>query len=163
MSKLTVKRKAADLEGIELDWAVAKCEGYFSTAGQKPAYWESKDGVEHFLKMHQAEGHGVHWTHSSTDWSEAGAIIESESINLIKITDGPIKYIWAAKIECGQHAQSSHDFEEDFYYYTKDEVMRGPTPLIAAMRCYVESKLGSEVEIPVGLENAPKKDKGLAP
>lgn len=26
--------------------------------------------------------------------------------------------------------------------------MRGPTPLIAAMRCYVASKLGDEVEVP---------------
>jgi hypothetical protein len=26
--------------------------------------------------------------------------------------------------------------------------MYGPTPLIAAMRCYVEAKLGDEVEIP---------------
>jgi len=25
---------------------------------------------------------------------------------------------------------------------------KGPTPLIAAMRCYVASKLGDEVEIP---------------
>ena len=25
---------------------------------------------------------------------------------------------------------------------------RGPTPLIAAMRCYVASKLGDEVEVP---------------
>ena len=27
----------------------------------------------------------------------------------------------------------------------------GPTPLIAAMRCYVASKLGDEVEVPVEL------------
>jgi hypothetical protein len=26
--------------------------------------------------------------------------------------------------------------------------MYGPTPLIAAMRCYVTSKLGDEVEVP---------------
>ena len=30
----------------------------------------------------------------------------------------------------------------------------GPTPLIAAMRCYVTSKLGDEVEIPKDLLNA---------
>ena len=27
-------------------------------------------------------------------------------------------------------------------------VIHGPTPLIAAMRCYVASKLGDEVEVP---------------
>lgn len=29
-----------------------------------------------------------------------------------------------------------------------DRVLRGPTPLVAAMRCFVASKLGNEVEIP---------------
>jgi hypothetical protein len=29
--------------------------------------------------------------------------------------------------------------------------MDGPTPLIAAMRCYVASKLGDNVELPEGL------------
>jgi hypothetical protein len=28
----------------------------------------------------------------------------------------------------------------------------GPTPLIAAMRCYVASKLGDDIEIPEGLK-----------
>jgi hypothetical protein len=35
--------------------------------------------------------------------------------------------------------------------YTKDAqdiVQSGPTPLTAAMRCYVASKLGDEVEVP---------------
>jgi hypothetical protein len=31
------------------------------------------------------------------------------------------------------------------------EAEYGPTPLIAAMRCYVAAKLGHEVEIPEGL------------
>jgi hypothetical protein len=30
---------------------------------------------------------------------------------------------------------------------------RGPTPLIAAMRCYVASVLGDEVEVPDSLTN----------
>jgi hypothetical protein len=28
------------------------------------------------------------------------------------------------------------------------EFMQGPTPLIAAMRCYVASKLGEEIDVP---------------
>ena len=31
-------------------------------------------------------------------------------------------------------------------------MQNGPTPLIAAMRCYVASKLGDEVEVPVELQ-----------
>ena len=35
--------------------------------------------------------------------------------------------------------------------------MRGPTPLIAAMRCYVASKLGDEIEIPTELTKGEDK------
>lgn len=31
-------------------------------------------------------------------------------------------------------------------------IQKGPTPLIAAMRCYVASRLGDEVEIPEELK-----------
>ena len=36
-------------------------------------------------------------------------------------------------------------------YIWEDTESFGPTPLIAAMRCYVTSKLGDEVEIPEAL------------
>lgn len=67
----------------------------------------------------------------STDWALGGPIIEREEIFLAKSILGG----WTASI------------------YVKDERVRctlheGPTPLIAAMRCYVTSKLGDEVEIP---------------
>ncbi len=32
------------------------------------------------------------------------------------------------------------------------QINHGPTPLIAAMRCYVASKLGDEIEIPEELK-----------
>lgn len=60
----------------------------------------------------------------STDWSQGGPIIEREHIALW--SEG---YDWEAK-QYGQHESW------------------GQTPLIAAMRCYVASKLGDEVEIP---------------
>ena len=38
---------------------------------------------------------------------------------------------------------------EDWMAYIRhDEEYFGPTPLIAAMRCYVASVLGDEVEVP---------------
>lgn len=60
----------------------------------------------------------------STKWSQGGPIIEREHIGLMP--------------------SGTAYFERDggtYYSY-------GPTPLIAAMRCYVASKLGDEVEIP---------------
>ena len=63
----------------------------------------------------------------STDWKQGGAIIESEIIGLdYDATDG-----WQAR-----------DFD------TQQITATGRTPLEAAMRCYVASKLGNEVEVP---------------
>jgi len=65
----------------------------------------------------------------STSWAQGGPIIEREKITLEWTGEG-----WNAYIR--------HD----------DEYPDGPTPLIAAMRCYVASKLGDEVEIPEELK-----------
>ena len=59
----------------------------------------------------------------STDWALAGPIIEREISRIEDLGD-----TWEA---CG-------------YGFTAN----GPTPLIAAMRCYVASQLGDEVEVP---------------
>ena len=61
----------------------------------------------------------------STDWSRGGPIIERERIRLDP------RGLWCA-------AHDTHEWTES----------TGPTPLIAAMRCYVASKLGDEVEVP---------------
>lgn len=62
----------------------------------------------------------------SSNWAQGGAIIEREKIEVF-IED-----------ECWK-AYSSNSLPKNF---------DGKTPLIAAMRCYVASKLGDEVEIP---------------
>jgi hypothetical protein len=60
----------------------------------------------------------------STDWAQGGPIIEREKITIE----------WTGEDWMG--------------YIRHDEEFFGPTPLIAAMRCYVASVLGNEVEIP---------------
>ena len=62
----------------------------------------------------------------STDWEDGGPFIEREGINLEYAID-PEK--WCACIMA-------------------DQEVYGPTALIAAMRCYIASLLGNEVEIP---------------
>jgi hypothetical protein len=65
----------------------------------------------------------------STRWEDGGPIIEREEISVGPIdVSGP----WLAMPVRGKN---------------KDAIF-GPTPLIAAMRCYVASKLGDEVEVP---------------
>jgi len=63
----------------------------------------------------------------SIDWAQGGPIIERE-----KITPEWTGENWMAYIK--------HD--DEFY---------GSRPLIAAMRCYVGSKLGNDVDVPEGL------------
>lgn len=66
------------------------------------------------------------YTQYSTDWAQGGAIIERE-----KLVVGWAGNFWMAYIRADD-----------------DIVGSGQTPLIAAMRCYVASKLGDEVEVP---------------
>jgi hypothetical protein len=65
----------------------------------------------------------------STNWAQGGPIIERENIEL-----GRTQTEWRAQ-------------RVDFPC-----VAYGPTPLIAAMRCYVASKLGDTVNIPEELK-----------
>ena len=69
----------------------------------------------------------------SADWAQGGPIIERETIELYKEMNR-----WAAIIRV--------DDEEAWELY-------GSTPLVAAMRCFVASKMGDEVEVPADLED----------
>ena len=67
----------------------------------------------------------------STDWAQGGPIIEREDISVSReFQSGRVE--WAAWTPA-----PIRDDAEAFGY--------GPTPLIAAMRCYVASKLGDEI------------------
>jgi len=66
----------------------------------------------------------------STNWAQGGPIIEREMIELVPQTPA----LWDAMYKA-QHIPTE-----------------GATPLQAAMRCYVASKLGEEVEIPKELK-----------
>jgi Protein of unknown function (DUF2591) len=63
----------------------------------------------------------------STDWSQGGPIIEREGIGFRGCGKNWCAFNWG-------------DAESGWQY--------GPTPLIAAMRCYVASKFGDEVDVP---------------
>ena len=71
----------------------------------------------------------------ATDWAQGGPIIEREEISTAKLEEtlpdamAPHPACWSGHIDGA------------FVRY-------GPTPLIAAMRCYVASKLGDEIDLP---------------
>ena len=66
----------------------------------------------------------------STDWSQGGPIIEREKIGVIPSAEDA--NVWVASV-----------YEPEWKFNRT-----GPTPLIAAMRCFVSAELGDEVETP---------------
>ena len=119
--------KTSELTGAALDWAVAKCEGatdfWFDTVA---TYWVKLNGEDRALRYGWAQAYLP-----STDWSQGGPIIERERINIRpNQADSRFKAFVVIPPTGLAHRQD------------------GPTPLIAAMRCYVASKLGDDVEIP---------------
>ena len=120
--------KTSDLTGAALDWAVARCEG-------KHAAKLSDRGVHvEAPTVDCDEFFGGYFFSPSVSWAQGGPIMER-----IK---GLMQKTWLdtsrPELQCECHI---HNYEGDWIQF-------GPTPLIAAMRCYVASKLGDEVDVP---------------
>lgn len=124
--------KTEELTGRALEWAIATCEGWVNLRWYNWAYLMDNESE---LVMDLGNGRG---TTSLEDmhllgWNQAGPIIERE-----KICTHPAEVdgIWEALIW-------SEDTNQGYLYASQ-----GPTLLVAAMRCYVVSKLGREVDVP---------------
>ena len=124
--------KTSELTGAALDWAVAKCENVEVEIHSVQMIMKrrlrslSSDEAatlpppKPYLVI-PGKGNAQY----STDWAQGGPIIERERM----------------------HVYASHtEWYATTFLGTKQQ--RADTPLIAAMRCYVASKLGDEVEIP---------------
>lgn len=119
----TVKIRAQELERAALDWAVAKCEG--KDEGFRP--------FGNTILLLRANGDHTQSPYS-TDWALGGPIIEQNLIELRTSASATARW-WADR--CFPVGITRDDW-----------CGFGPTPLIAAMRCYVASKLGDEIEVP---------------
>lgn len=119
--------KTSDLIGTPLNWAVAKAEGL--------AYrYDEKYGPMCFrprLRKGESDWDSLPLPYS-TDWSLGGPICEREWLH---VTPWPNESDEGLRWQCVQHDNI------DCMYF-------GPTPLIAAMRAYVASKLGIEIDVP---------------
>ena len=149
--------KTSELTGAALDWAVAKCEGdLFESAptvepqiakvwpltglvrienGKRVGYVVNDPLFKRTKRSYADEG-GIRlfvdvWG-PSTDWAQGGPIIEREELCIDKVA----RENWCA---CVRSVKNS-------------PWLYGPTPLIAAMRCYVTSKLGADINIPEDLK-----------
>jgi hypothetical protein len=119
-----MKIKTTELQREALDRMVAKAEGI-----------ELSHGCYNRLLVDGRMSAGQKMLapyNPSIDWEQGGPIIEREWLD---VTPWPNESDEDLRWQCKQHDSI-------------DCVAFGPTPLVAAMRCYVASKLGDEVEVP---------------
>lgn len=148
--------KTSELIDAALDWAVGKCRGV-EARNNKTVFFvlfesESSEELE-FDCFAENDAHAieqcldaypgcsvdrVEWLEPfrpSLNWAQGGPIIERECIFIAPTWDGE---------NAGSSARAS-----------RTAWIEGPTPLIAAMRCYCCAKLGDEVEVPDELVGGP--------
>jgi hypothetical protein len=141
--------KTSELTGQALDWAVAKCEGATDEwRSDAPFFWNGVPCI-------RIDGHDVNYR-PSTYWGVGGPIIDREDIAISPLPDG----LWRAYAPDGttrwltEGSPTPTSGVEVFNWTYKQQ---GYHPLIAAMRCYVASKLGDEVDIPSELTQGESK------
>lgn len=137
------KIKTADLTGPALDWTVAKCEGW-------------RVSVTEFRKSQISSSKFAY----SSVLAKGGPIIELEKITVV-CAEGDYNPSKAGTSECYDtywvatrgklSASTVYGPQGDNWgecFQIDADAVQGPTPLIAAMRCFVASKLGDEVDVP---------------
>ena len=140
----SMKIKTSELSGIALDYAVALCEGgtglNFDTVA---SWWITIAGREVTFSKGWSDSQRFRPSH---EWAHGGPIIERQSICVLPPTVRRIgKERHAFAIDCWRAMVSAGEDELAIHG-------RGSTPLLAALRCYVASKLGDEIEIPERLK-----------
>ena len=119
--------KTSELTRSALDWAVAQANG------DTDLDWFVYEG-EFYFGSGPSDPAPVAFM-PSRNWFDGGPIIERKWLD---ITPWPNESDEELRWQCKQHDSI-------------DCVAFGPTPLIAAMRCYVASVLGDEIDTPDGL------------
>ena len=95
-------------------------------------HFESADELASFLVINSSFWHcQVERWEPATNWAQGGVIIEREGISI--------------------YQDESEDLPEVKWSADSPNAFRwgGPTPLIAAMRCFVVGKLGTEVNLEI--------------
>lgn len=158
-----MKVRTAELTNAALDWAVAKALGlnlttvhahYRETAAAVGGITAERltQQLSRFADDHVSidrSGSPSPISQYSLNWAHAGPLIERELIQLTPLCQDNPRFGWAAAYK------DRGEYGDDLYSMHRQ---RGKSPLFAAMRCFVTSKLGEVVEIPDSLVAAPKPD-----
>lgn len=118
--------KVSEATGTTLDWLVAKCEGW---------KYDDKKKLEEFQMQQLSSAKHCY----SSVWAKGGPIIEREGI---KVAPTVTRSAWMAQI---RHTEAHPLVDHPVFAGWTNQ--NGPTPLIAAMRAFVASKLGETVEV----------------
>jgi hypothetical protein len=118
-----MKIQTISLTDTALDWAVATSDGLFENGMAS-----IKDGLVY------VSDHGVF--KPSLDWAIGGPIIQDQLISIVlaRPAEDGRPALWYANKYLG--------------LITAPPRTHGPTALVAAMRCFVQWKMGDEVEVP---------------
>lgn len=139
------KVQVADLSGAVLDWAVAVAEGKDYSTNRE---WGNAL-INHLGRCSIANRNwsGAKYFEPSKNWGHGGPIIERENISLSPPTSsihrnggpkagwGPSGRWTASTWHAGVSGKRSIASDKD-------------SPLVVAMRCYVASKMGAEIDVP---------------
>lgn len=124
-----MKLKTSELAGAALDWAVAAALNAQFQEDRVIKVCRHEATTPAWIERENAPGSAPHYHRysPSTGWAQGGPIIDLEGIGFFQKKDEGY---------C-QAAMPGAEF-----------IQWGPTPLMAAMRCYVASKLGYDVDVP---------------
>ena len=123
--------KTSELSGNQLDWAVAKAQGYKEIKIFARHRHTDRGWIE--VRFNPEPKAATASYYPSEDWGFGGPIIDREKIGFVMRFEP-------------EHGDDTRWMA--IYYKGGTSNHYGPTQLIAAMRCYVASKLGDEVEVP---------------
>ncbi len=123
----SMKIKVSDATNLQLDWMVGKID---------QPQWTDEDLRWNTYDYCDTGDQDDEPYCPTTNWAQGGPIIERECI------------AFASYDAASSVPKNPEYWEATLYCEDGFTLQRGLTPLIAAMRCFVASKLGDEVEIP---------------
>lgn len=149
--------KTSTLIDLALDWTVAKAQGIKVAV---PPHWKNALATVKAIKCYP---YGPPSYSPSTIWAQGGELIDSKNISVFRLEDDYLMNdkgfytdnylpVYAAVnntyFDITENRNSCGESFEKIYSVDVLLAVKGSTPLVAAMRCYVAAELGDEVEVP---------------
>ena len=127
MAEVMVEKETEDLTGPDLEWAVAEALGLEGVAFEP--WFVILDPCHSGSNFDRATEYCP-----SVDWAQGGPLIQGLAISTSHHANNKPGHKWVANLRTKFGSGQT-----------------GPTPLIAAMRCLVRSRLGATVSVPARL------------